>query len=142
MEEVLACFLRCSGQMTMGQAMQGVPPCRAGHSACCARRTVGAEESVLAWKCGSSIQVPEDIINRELCCDNTSWRLPAECCHPKCRWSQNIEDNLPEDELGVGSIHSMSQEAHCHSKYYFLRFYFLAGSVAILKNPLSLNTEA
>jgi len=50
--------------MITGQAMQSVPPSGAGHSACSARRTVGTEGNVLAWKCGSSIQVPEDINNR------------------------------------------------------------------------------
>lgn len=65
--------------MTTGCTMQGVYPSAAGHSACYARRTVGAEGNVLAWKCGNSIEVPEDINNREWCCDNTSWSLPEQC---------------------------------------------------------------
>lgn len=108
--------------MTMGQAMQGVPPSRAGHSACCAR-TVGAEGSVLAWKCGSSIQVPEDISNRELCCDNTSWTLPAQCCHPKHRCSlKTLRITCLKNELGVGSIQSMSKKLVATVSTIFLGF--------------------
>lgn len=126
----------------MGQAMQGVPPSGAGHSACCARRTVGAEGNVLAWKCGSSIQVPEDINNTELCCDNTSQRLPAQCCQPKSRSSlKTLKMTCLMNELGAGSMHSMSHKACHHSQCYFFRFYFLAVSVKRPKTPLSLNTE-
>lgn len=112
----------------MGEAMQGVPPSGADQSTCCARRTVGAEGNVLAWKCGSSIQVPEDINNRERCCDNTSWRLPAQCCQPKSSHLQCLKTR-------TRFRHSMSQEASCHSQYCVFGFLFLGSFSEETKNP-------
>lgn len=99
--------------------MQAVPPSGAGHSACCARRSVGAEGNVLAWKCGNSIQVPEDINNRELFSDNISWRFPAKCCQTKSMLKfETLKMTCLKDVLGVVSMHSMSQESSCHSLCY------------------------
>lgn len=109
--------------MTTEQAMHSVPPFGAGHSVCCARRTVGAEGNVPAWKCGSNIQVPEDINSRQLCCDNTSWRLPAQCCQPKSRSTlKTLKMTCLKNKFRVGSIHSMPQEACHHSQHYFVGF--------------------